>query len=64
MLKNTGVAVIEKKMIICNRVVQLWDEEVKEAMRVRREVHGRYATSETTVEWKEYAQLERTSFPI
>lgn len=38
---------IAKKLIVCSRKVKGWDEEVKEAMRVRRDAHTRHTSSET-----------------
>ena len=41
-LKQLVKNVIGKKLIVCNRaVVKWWDDEVKEAIRVRREAHAR-----------------------
>ena len=37
LVKNTASKVVGKKLIVCNRAVKWWDEEVKEAVRVRRE---------------------------
>ena len=31
-------------MIICSRAVKSWDEELKEAIRVRREAYARYTS--------------------
>ena len=42
MVKTTASEVIQKKLIVCNRAVKWWDEEVKEATRVTREAHARY----------------------
>ena len=42
LVKTTASKVIGKKLIICNRAVKWWDEEVKEAIKVRREIHARY----------------------
>ena len=36
LVKNTASKVVGKKLIVCNRAVKWWDEEVKEAVRVRR----------------------------
>ena len=55
LLKYTASKVIEKKLIICNRTVNLWDKDVKEAIKVRREPYARYASSKTTAGWEEYA---------
>ena len=38
---NTSGKVIGKKLIICNKAVKWWDEEVQEAIRVRREAYAR-----------------------
>ena len=32
-------------MIVCNIAVKWWDEEVKEAIRVKGEAHARYTSS-------------------
>ena len=40
MVKDTACKVIGKKLILCNKAVKWWDEEVKETIRVRREPHG------------------------
>ena len=45
MVKNTACKVVGKKLIVCNRAVKWWDEEVKEAVRVRREAHVRCISS-------------------
>ena len=55
LVKTTASKVIGKKLIICNRAVKWWDEEVKEAIKVRREIHARYSSSKTTAGWEEYA---------
>ena len=41
LVKTTASKVIGKKLIVCNRAAKWWDEEVKEAIRVRREAHAR-----------------------
>ena len=41
-VKNTASRVIGKKLIIRNRAAKRWDEEVKEAIRARREACARY----------------------
>ena len=56
MVKDTTCKLIGKKLILCNRAVKWWDEEVKEAIRVRREIHTRYLSSKSTVGWEEYAE--------
>ena len=33
---------------------QRWDDELKEAIRVRREVYARHTLSKTTAGWEEY----------
>ena len=55
LVKNTASKVLGKKLIICNRVVKSWDEEVKEAIRVRREAYARHTSTKTTAGWEEYA---------
>ena len=52
LVKNTASKVIGKKLIICNRVVTLGGEEVKEAIRTRREAYARYTSSKTTAGWE------------
>ena len=37
LVKTTASKVIGKKLIVCNRAVKWWDEEVKEVTRPRRE---------------------------
>ena len=59
LVKTTASKVIGKKLIICNRAVKWWDEEVKEAIRVRRKVHARYTSSKTTSGWEEYASARK-----
>ena len=59
LVKNTASKVMGKKLIICNRAVNRWDEELKEALRVRREVHARYISSKTTVGWEEYTKARK-----
>ena len=41
LVKTTASRVIGKKLIVCNRAVKWWDEEVREAIRGRREAHAR-----------------------
>ena len=41
-VKTAASNFIGKKLIVCNRDVKWWDDEVKEAIRVRREAHARY----------------------
>ena len=45
-----------EKLILCNKAVKRWDEEVKEAIRVRRETHTRCLPNKSTVGWEEYAE--------
>ena len=45
LVKTTAIKVIRKKLIICNRAVKWWDDEVKEARRIRREAQARYISS-------------------
>ena len=35
LVKDTACKVVGKKLIICNRAVKWWSEEVKEAIRVK-----------------------------
>ena len=56
MVKDTACKVIGKKLILRNKAVKWWDEEVKEAIRVRRETHTKCLSSESTVGWEEYAE--------
>ena len=51
MVNNTASKVVGKKLMICNREVKWWDEEVTEAIRVRREAYARYTSSKTTAGW-------------
>ena len=55
LIKTTASKVLGKKLIVCNKAVKWWDDEVKEAIRVRREAHARYTSSKTTAGWEEYA---------
>ena len=41
LIKDTACKVIGKKLILCNKAVEWWNEEVREAIRVRRETHTR-----------------------
>ena len=59
MVKNTANRVIGKTLIICNRGVKSWDEEVKGAIRVRREVYARYTSTKTTAAREEYATARK-----
>ena len=59
MVKDTVCNVIGKKLIVRNRTVKGWDEEVKEAIRVRRETHTRCLSSKSTVGWEEYAKARK-----
>ena len=59
MVKYTANRVLGKKLIICNQAVQWWGEEVKEAIRVRREVYARYTSNKTTAGWEEYATARK-----
>lgn len=44
-----------KKVLVFNRAVKRWDEEVEDAKKVTREAHSRYTSRNTTVGWEEYA---------
>ena len=55
MVKTTSSKVIGNKLIVCNRAVKWWDEEVKEAITVRRKARARYTSSKITTGWEEYA---------
>ena len=55
LVKTTASKVYGKKLTVCNRAVKSGGEEVKEAIRVRRKAHARYASSKTTTGWEEYA---------
>ena len=57
--KNTASKVVGNKLIVRNRAVKWWDEEVKEAVSVRREAHARYISSKTTVGWEEYTKARK-----
>ena len=58
-VKCTVCRVIGKKLILCNRAVKWWDEEVEEAIRVSRETHTRCLSSRSTVGWEEYAKARK-----
>ena len=60
LVKNTARKVNGNKLIICNRAVTLWDKEVKEAIRVRREAYARYTSNKTTQDVRSMLRLERT----
>ena len=55
LIKTTASKVLGKKLIVCNKAVKWWDDEVKEAIRVRREAHAGYTSNKTTAGWEEYA---------
>ena len=55
LVKNTTNVVIAKKLKTCKRAVKWWDEEVTEAITVRREAYARYTSNKTTAGWAEYA---------
>ena len=57
LVKNTASKVIEKKLIIRHRTVKYLDEEVKEAIRVRREAYARCTSNKATAGWEEYATV-------
>ena len=59
LVKNTANEVIGKKLIICNRAVKWWDEEVKEAMTVRREAYARVHRIKLRQGGRSMLQLER-----
>ena len=50
--KTTAGKVIGEKLILCNRAVKRWDEEVKEAVRARREARVKYRSRKTTAGWE------------
>ena len=54
LVKTTASKVIGKKLIVCNRAVKWWDEEVKEAITSRRKARARYTSSKTTTGWEEW----------
>ena len=56
LVKSTASKVVGKKLIVCNRAVKWWDEEVKEAVRVWREAHARFISIKTTAGWEEYTK--------
>ena len=47
-VKTTASNVVGEKLRVCNRAVKWWDEEVNEAITVRRTAHERYTSSKTT----------------
>ena len=59
MVKDTASKVIGKKLILCNRTFKWRDEEVKEAIRLRRETHTRCLSGKSTVGWEEYAKARQ-----
>ena len=46
------------KLIVCNRPVKWWDEEVKEAITVRREAHARLHRIKLRQDGRSMPQLE------
>lgn len=46
LVKNTECELIEKKLTLCNRAVEWWNEEVKEAMTVRPEACATFTSKE------------------
>ena len=56
LVKTTASKLIGKKLIVCNRAVKWWDDEVKEAIRVRREAHARYSGNRNAVGSEEPAK--------
>ena len=59
LVKTTASKVIGKKLIVCNKAVKWWDDEVKEAIRVRREAHARYIGNKKAAGWEEYAKARK-----
>ena len=59
MVKTTASKVLGNKLIVCNKAVKWWDEEVKEAIRVRREAHERYIGNKNAAGWEEYAKARK-----
>ena len=59
LVKTTASKVIGKKLIVCNRAVKWRDDELKEAIRIRREAHARYIASKNAAGWKEYAKARK-----
>ncbi|MEP5536837.1 hypothetical protein, partial [Ekhidna sp.] len=55
LVQTTASKVIGKKLVVCNRSVKWWDEQVKEAIRARRKAHVRYTSRTTSTGWEEYA---------
>ena len=55
LVKTTASKAIGKELIVCNRAVKWWDEEV----RVRREAHARCIESKNAVGWEEYAKARK-----
>ena len=55
LVKTAASKVVGKKLIVFNRAVKWWDEELKEAIRVRREAHARCTSRKTTATWEEDA---------
>ena len=46
---HSSEVVVGEKLIACNGVVKSWNEEVKEATRIRREGHARYVSRKSTL---------------
>ena len=58
MVNNTASRVTGKKLIICNKAVKWWDDEVKEAIRVRGEAYARHTSSKLRQDGRSMLQLE------
>ena len=59
LVKTMASKVIGKKLILCNRAVKWWDEEVNKASRVRKETYARYTSNKTTAGWEEYVAARK-----
>ena len=59
LVNTTASRVLGRKLIVCKRAVKWWDEEIKQAIRVRRESHAKYAAGKTDAGWKEYVESRK-----
>ena len=59
LVNTTASRVLGRKLIVCKRAVKWWDEEIKQAIRVRRESHAKYAAGKTDAGWNEYVESRK-----
>ena len=61
MVKTTANKEIGPKLIVRNMAAEWWDEEVKEAMKVRRKAYERSTSTNIRTGWEPYAKPEKRS---